>query len=170
MKKLNLVAIFATVALAITGLAGCTSEYDNVDYLDALRPLYIVGDMTAEVNVDTSKYPVTNNGGPGNDFAALDWSSGEGVFTFTYKNTMNAWGGGKGKMSFKVVDVAGWTLPSYGLSSDNKGTVKIDGDYAGLLQASNPDNIIVEGFEEGEQYTIYVKGTKTKALIKVIKG
>lgn len=170
MKKFNLITIFASLAIVAASFIGCTSEYDSdIKYLDALKPIYIIGDFTPEVNLDTSKYPVTSIG-LGGDFAALDWSGSEGTISFTYNNKMNAWGGGNGTLNFKVTDIAGWTLPPYGLSSDTKGTVKIDGDYVDLFQSGGSENITVEGFEPDTQYTIYVKGSKTKVSVKVVKG
>lgn len=169
MKKTNIFAAVVSLALLLTSFVGCTSEYSDVNYLDALKPLYIVGDMTAEVNVDTAKYQVTNNGGPGNDFAKLDWTSGQGTFSFTYDNNMKAWCGGDGILSFKLTDVAAWTLPPFGLSADAKGTVKVGGDFVECFQSGGSDNITIEELENGEKYTIYVKGTKTKVLVKIAK-
>lgn len=143
MKKI--ISIFAAVALAL-GVAGCSNDGSSLFYNDlhdaVVSPLYIEGDIVASRTALTML------------------SNTEQEFKFTYKNTMNSWGGGKGVANFKIVrDSSGW-LKDWGAEKDTSVNLIVNADYVDLSARDatndNPGNIVLKDLAENQEYVLKV--------------
>ena len=131
MKKMIISAVAALALLF--GFASCSGDLHDMAAPDKL---YIVGDMDGT-------------------FAPMTKSDNSFLYTFTYSNSMSAWGGGNGTANFKFTFANAWTEPT-SIGNDSKDAVPEIGAETGfeLTEASNPANITVTDFADGQEYTI----------------
>lgn len=133
MKKLIISAIAATALLF--GFAGCSGDLHDDE---ALQLPYIIGDMNGDgTNMTTSSGNVS-------------------TYTFTYNASWDAWGGGSGKMYFKLLKVIdGWKTPGWGSTSESDNAVlTVNGDAVAGKQGGGQANFEATGLVNGKEYTI----------------
>ena len=138
MKKIIYTLLVAVLALSFMG---CPTTYDDVEY-DQFVPTvqYIMGDMA---------------GTP----AAMKVNGLVATYTFTYDETMTAWGGSAGLINFKVAavaDAAGLDWPN----AWSDAALTINGE-AVFTESKNGGNNTCEGLTVGEEYTITVTSGTT---------
>ena len=133
MKKLITGAVAALALLF--GFASCSGDLHDDE---ALQLPYIIGDM---------------------DVAGTDMTSVNGnisTYTFTYDASWAAWGGGSGKMYFKLLKVIdGWKTPGWGSTSESDNAIlTVNGDAVAGKQGGGQANFEATGLVNGKEYTI----------------
>ena len=127
MKKIIFGLLVAFVALSFMG---CPTVYADRDF----EPLQ-VGDVVGDMNGDGILLEGIA-GVPG----------GYKTASFTYSNSMAAWGGGNGTCNFKIRKIAGEWSGDYGPSSVKAGSLP-----AGVALGGD-GNITLTGLVEGKSY------------------
>ena len=144
MKKIIYILLTAVLALSFMG---CPTTYDDVEY-DQYVPTvqYIQGDMAGSA-------------------AAMEVNGLVATYTFTYDETMTAWGSSLGTITFKVAAVeAGGQLDWPNAWSD--ATLTLNGE-AVFTESKNGGNNTCEGLTVGEDYTITVTSGLTGVSIAI---
>lgn len=133
MKKLIISAIAA--AALLFGFASCSGDLHDDE---ALQLPFIIGDMN----------------GAGTDMTTV--SGNVSTYTFTYDASWAAWGGGSGKMYFKLLKVIdGWKTPGWGSTSESDNAVlAVNGDAVAGKQGGGQANFEATGLVNGKEYTI----------------
>lgn len=133
MKKLITGAVAALALLF--GFASCSGDLHDDE---ALQLPYIIGDM----NVD------------GTDMTSVNGNIS--TYTFTYDASWAAWGGGSGKMYFKLLKVIdGWKTPGWGSTSESDNAIlTVNGDAVAGKQGGGQANFEATGLVNGKEYTI----------------
>ncbi len=133
MKKL-LTGAVAALAL-LFGFASCSGDLHDAE---PLQLPYIIGDM----NVD------------GTDVTSVNGNVS--TYTFTYNSSWAAWGGGSGKMYFKLLKVIdGWKTPGWGSTSETDNAVlTVNGEAVAGKQGGGQANFEATGLVNGKEYTI----------------
>ena len=133
MKKLIISAIAA--AALLFGFASCSGDLHDDE---ALQLPFIIGDMD----------------GAGTDMTTV--SGNVSTYTFTYDARWAAWGGGSGKMYFKLLKVIdGWKTPGWGSTSESDNAVlAVNGDAVAGKQGGGQANFEATGLVNGKEYTI----------------
>ena len=144
MKKIIYTLLVAVLALSFMG---CPTTYDDVEY-DQFVPTvqYIMGDMA---------------GTP----AAMKVNGLVATYTFTYDETMTAWGGSAGLINFKVAavaDAAGLDWPN----AWSDAALTINGDPV-FTESKNGGNNSCMGLVVGEEYTITVTSGTTGVTMAI---
>ena len=132
MKKLITGAVAALALLF--GFASCSGDLHDDE---ALQLPYIIGDM---------------NG----DGTAMLVNGNISTYTFTYDASWKAWGGGSGKMYFKLLKVIdGWKTPGWGSTSESDNAIlTVNGDAVAGKQGGGQANFEATGLVNGKEYTI----------------
>lgn len=132
MKKLITGAVAALALLF--GFASCSGDLHDDE---ALQLPYIIGDMN-----DAGTDMLVN----GNI----------STYTFTYDANWKAWGGGSGKMYFKLLKVIdGWKTPGWGSTSESDTAIlTVNGDAVAGKQGGGQANFEATGLVNGKEYTI----------------
>ena len=133
MKKL-LTGAVAALAL-LFGFASCSGDLHDAE---PLQLPYIIGDMN----------------GDGTDVTSVNGNVS--TYTFTYDSSWAAWGGGSGKMYFKLLKVIdGWKTPGWGSTSESDNAVlTVNGEAAAGKQGGGQANFEATGLVNGKEYTI----------------
>lgn len=133
MKKLITGAVAALALLF--GFASCSGDLHDDE---PLQLPYIIGDMHGE---GTNMTSVNGN---------------VSSYTFTYNASWNAWGGGSGKMYFKLLKVIdGWKTPGWGSTSESENVIlTVNGDAVAGKQGGGQKNFEATGLVNGKEYTI----------------
>lgn len=133
MKKIIYTLLTAVLALSFMG---CPTTYDDVKYDEFVPTVqYIMGDIAVTP-------------------AAMEVNGRVATYTFTYEDTMTAWGGSNGAINFKVAaNATAAALDWDNAWSDAKLT--INGE-AVFTESRNGGNNTCEGLTAGEEYTITV--------------
>jgi len=133
MKKL-LTGAVAALAL-LFGFASCSGDLHDDE---ALQLPYIIGDMN----------------GDGTDVTSVNGNVS--TYTFTYNSSWAAWGGGSGKMYFKLLKVIdGWKTPGWGSTSESENAVlTVNGEAVAGKQGGGQANFEATGLVNGKEYTI----------------
>ena len=158
MKKLLLSAITALAFLF--GFASC-----GLTDLETEK-LYLAGDMNSYTNGGAA----TTDSGARNTFTKVNENTQ--TYKFIYHNDMAAWGGGNGKLNFKVCyDESSWKL-DWGWKQDIPVSLVVnDTEWLELEHRdsanSNPGNIVVEDLLDGEEYTIEVDYDAPATSVKI---
>ena len=144
MKKIIYTLLVAVLALSFMG---CPTTYDDVEY-DQFVPTvqYIMGDMA---------------GTP----AVMKVNGLVATYTFTYDETMTAWGGSAGLINFKVAavaDAAGLDWPN----AWSDAALTINGDPV-FTESKNGGNNSCMGLVVGEEYTITVTSGTTGVTMAI---
>lgn len=144
MKKLIMSAI--TAAALLFGFASCAGDLHDDE---ALQLPFIIGDMndsgaemtTVEGNVSTYK--------------------------FTYDASWNAWGGGSGKMYFKLLKLNdNWETPGWGSTSESDNAIlEVNGDAVAGKQGGGQANFEAKGLVNGKEYTITATTSKNDVTV-----
>ena len=132
MKKLITGAVAALALLF--GFASCSGDLHDDE---ALQLPYIIGDMN-----DAGTDMLVN----GNI----------STYTFTYDASWAAWGGGSGKMYFKLLKVIdNWKTPGWGSTSESDNAIlTVNGDAVAGKQGAGQKNFEATGLVNGKEYTI----------------
>lgn len=132
MKKLITGAVAALALLF--GFASCSGDLHDDE---ALQLPYIIGDM----NRDGTAMLVNGN---------------ISTYTFTYDASWADWGGGSGKMYFKLLKVIdGWKTPGWGSTSESDNAIlTVNGDAVAGKQGAGQKNFEATGLVNGKEYTI----------------
>ena len=147
MKKIIFGLLVAFVALSFMG---CPTTYDDLDYA-VLTVGDIIGDM------DGAGMPLTASG----VFAGFKTES------FTYSNSMKAWGGGDGICNFKIRKIAGQWAGDYKYPA-----VKIDSLPNGVKAENaggNDQNIRFTGLVDGKKYHFEIIAIAPFPVISLIE-
>ena len=133
MKKL-LTGAVAALAL-LFGFASCSGDLHDAE---PLQLPYIIGDMN----------------GDGTDVTSVNGNVS--TYTFTYDSSWDAWGGGSGKMYFKLLKVIdGWKTPGWGSTSESDNAVlTVNGEAVAGKQGGGQANFEATGLVNGKEYTI----------------
>ncbi len=133
MKKL-LTGAVAALAL-LFGFASCSGDLHDAE---PLQLPYIIGDMN----------------GDGTDVTSVNGNVS--TYTFTYDSSWDAWGGGSGKMYFKLLKVIdGWKTPGWGSTSESENAVlTVNGEAVAGKQGGGQANFEATGLVNGKEYTI----------------
>lgn len=133
MKKLITGAVAALALLF--GFASCSGDLHDDE---ALQLPYIIGDMN----------------GDGTDMTSVNGNIS--TYTFTYDASWAAWGGGSGKMYFKLLKVIdGWKTPGWGSTSESDNAIlTVNGDAVAGKQGGGQANFEATGLVNGKEYTI----------------
>ena len=133
MKKLITGAVAALALLF--GFASCSGDLHDDE---ALQLPYIIGDMN----------------GDGTDMTSVNGNIS--TYTFTYDASWAAWGGGSGKMYFKLLKVIdGWKTPGWGSTSESDNAIlTVNGDAVAGKQGAGQKNFEATGLVNGKEYTI----------------
>ena len=133
MKKL-LTGAVAALAL-LFGFASCSGDLHDAE---PLQLPYIIGDMN----------------GDGTDVTSVNGNVS--TYTFTYDSSWAAWGGGSGKMYFKLLKVIdGWKTPGWGSTSETDNAVlTVNGEAVAGKQGGGQANFEATGLVNGKEYTI----------------
>lgn len=133
MKKLITGAVAALALLF--GFASCSGDLHDDE---ALQLPYIIGDMN----------------GDGTDMTSVNGNIS--TYTFTYDASWAAWGGGSGKMCFKLLKVIdGWKTPGWGSTSESDNAIlTVNGDAVAGKQGAGQANFEATGLVNGKEYTI----------------
>ncbi len=133
MKKLITGAVAALALLF--GFASCSGDLHDDE---ALQLPYIIGDMN----------------GDGTDMTSVNGNIS--TYTFTYDANWAAWGGGSGKMYFKLLKVIdGWKTPGWGSTSESENAVlTVNGEAVAGKQGGGQANFEATGLVNGKEYTI----------------
>lgn len=133
MKKL-ITGALAALAL-LFGFASCSGDLHDDE---ALQLPYIIGDMN----------------GDGTDMTSVNGNIS--TYTFTYDASWAAWGGGSGKMYFKLLKVIdGWKTPGWGSTSESDNAIlTVNGDAVAGKQGGGQANFEATGLVNGKEYTI----------------
>ena len=76
--------------------------------------------------------------------------SGVASYTFTYSNSMTAWGGGTGTMHFKIRKIAGAWSGDWGYDG-----ITTSGDLpSGVTYVQDDSNPCLKGLVDGTSYTL----------------
>lgn len=154
MKKI--LSFFVAGALAL-GLIGCSGDLHDMTYTEDCIGLYLAGDIQTDKE---NRAKLT----------FVDATTQKLVFKYD-SSTMNYWGGGNGKINFKLVtDATSWTQ-DFGWKKDIAKTISINDDFIELYARdsanSNPGNIVVENLIDGKEYTVEVNYDAANLVAKV---
>lgn len=120
-------------------------DFSKNDILKFKEPAYVIGDFAG-------------------NFAALSGSGYTRSYTFTYNNSMTAWGGGNGKINFALTTQGDWNGLKY-----SGATISVGGDAA-LTKIGDDNNIVCEGLEDGGSYTITTSGDEDGVKVQIKKN
>ncbi len=129
MKKI--ISLIATAALAL-GFVSCSGDLHDDSQL---QMNLIIGDMKNE------GVPMTSVEG------------NVSKYSFTYDSSWDAWGGGAGKLNFKVLKVwDNWATAGWG--PDSTTNLTVNGDAVKGKQGGGQGNFCAIGLVNGKDYTI----------------
>lgn len=141
MKKI--LSLIAAGVMAL-GLIGCSGDLHDSEPLQMTK---IIGDMNSG-SVDMVVSGTTS------------------TYTFTYDSSWAAWGGGSGKMFFKVLKVwDNWATAGWG--PDAETNLVLNGDAVEGKQGGGQANFVCTGLVAGTEYTItsVSEGDKVKVSL-----
>ncbi|MDD7611679.1 MAG: hypothetical protein PUJ82_12255 [Spirochaetales bacterium] len=141
MKKI--LSVFAAAAV-LFGFASCSGDLHDAEPLQMTK---IIGDMN----------------GASADMVVSGTTS---TYTFTYDSSWAAWGGGSGKMFFKVLKVwDNWATAGWG--PDTETALVLNGDAVEGKQGGGQANFACTGLVAGTEYTItsVSEGEKVKVSL-----
>jgi len=144
MKKFNIAALIGAVALVVLSFTGCPTTYSDRSY-DCVPVGDVIGDFDGN-GIVLTKSGIT------------------ATASFTYANSMSAWGGGNGVCNWKIRKVAGsWPDGDYGFSAVTIGTLP-----AGVTAADGGGgNIQFKGLVDGTTYTINLTTTAPTIVVNL---
>lgn len=118
------------------------------DIVKFKEPLYIIGDFAG-------------------NFTELTGSGYTKSYTFTYRNSMNAWGNGNGKIAFAITTSNNWDDPE--LQKFTGTTLEVGGDPV-LTKIGDNENNVCEELEDGASYTISISGDDGGVKVQIRKN
>jgi hypothetical protein len=86
-------------------------------------------------------------------------------FTFSYSNTMTAWGGSNGVIGFKLLSDTSWTTV---YSAPSEAPLALNATEMVLVTDKDAKAIILTGLEEGKEYKLIIETTTEFASIKAV--
>ncbi len=143
MKKI--LSVFAATAV-LFGFASCSGDLHDKE---TLQLPFIIGDMN----------------GSGTEMTSVDGNVS--TYKFTYNSSWNAWGGGNGKMYFKLLKINdNWATPGWGSTSTTVNAVlEVNGEAVAGKQGGGQANFEAKGLVNGKEYTITATTTNNDVSV-----